>query len=95
MATSTRLVTPYRFSLGTIQLTPTSWVKVKQGEELITILNNDLDRNSPVLALPIRSPLVNSTLSYSIERTTNPMSHPLPHVGHQQPLNVVDSLKKL
>jgi hypothetical protein len=48
-----------------------------------------------VRAPPIKSPLVNSTLPDSIERTPISINHPPPHVGHQYSLNIVDSLKKL
>ena len=62
MATSTELVTPHQSSVGTVQFIPATWMKVEQGEELITILNDDSDRNSPTIAPPIKSPLVNSSL---------------------------------
>jgi hypothetical protein len=39
--------------------------------------------------------VVNSSLPDSIEKTPTPISHPPPHVGHQQSLSVVDSLKRL
>jgi hypothetical protein len=95
MATSTKLVTPHQSSLSTVQLILASWVKVEKDEELITILSDDSDGNLPVVALLNRSPLVNSALQNLVERTPIPISHPLPHVSHQQPLSVVDSLKRL
>jgi hypothetical protein len=56
MAASTKLVTPHRSSTGTVQLTPITRVKVEHAEELITILSDDSDGNSPVVASPIGSP---------------------------------------
>jgi hypothetical protein len=94
MAASTELVTSHRSSTRTIQPNPALLVKVEQGKELITILSNDSDGNSLVAAPPIRSPVVDSTLPNSIKRTPTLISHPLPHVGHQQSLSVVDFLKK-
>jgi hypothetical protein len=70
-------------------------VKVGHVEELITILSNDLDGNSPTVASPIRSPLVNNSLPDSSQRSPIPLSHPTPHIGHQNSLSVVDSLKRL
>jgi hypothetical protein len=62
MAASTELVIAHRSSTGIVQLTPATRVKVQHAEELITILSDDSDGNSPVEASPIRSPLVNSFL---------------------------------
>jgi hypothetical protein len=70
-------------------------MKVEQGQELITILSDDLEGNSPAVAPPIRSPLINSTFPNSIERSPMLISHLPPHVGYQQSLSVVDSLKRL
>jgi hypothetical protein len=95
MAASTKLITPHRSSTGTIQLTPATRVKVEKDEELITILSDDSDENSPIVAPPIRSPLVNSSLPDSSQRSPIPLSHPAPHVGHQKSLSVVDFLKKI
>jgi hypothetical protein len=95
MAASTELVTPHRSSTGTVQLTPATRVKIEHAEELITILSDDLDGNSPVVASPIRSPLVNSSLPDSSQRSPIPLSHQPPHVGHQKFLSVVDSLKRI
>jgi hypothetical protein len=50
MAASTELVTPNRSSTSTVQLTPVTRVKVEHAEELITILSDDSDGNSPVVA---------------------------------------------
>jgi hypothetical protein len=80
---------------GTIQLTPAIWVKVEHDEELITILNNDSDGDSPAVASSIRSPLVNSCLLDSSQRSPLPLSHPTPHVGHQLSLSIVESLKRI
>jgi hypothetical protein len=60
MAASTELVTPHRSSTSIVQLTPATRMKVEYAEELITIFSDDSDGNSPVLAPPITSPLVNS-----------------------------------
>jgi hypothetical protein len=62
MAASTELVTPHRSSTGTVQLTPATRVKVELADELITILNDDSDGNSPAVASPIRSPLINCSI---------------------------------
>jgi hypothetical protein len=95
MAASTKLVTPHRSSTGIVQLTPATRVKIEYTVELITILSDDSNRNFPVLALPITSPLVNSFFPDSSQRSPIPLSHPTPHVGHQKSLSVVDSLKKI
>jgi hypothetical protein len=95
MATSTELVTPHRSSIGTVQLTPATWVKEERDEELITILSDDSDGNSPWRVLPNRSPLVDGSLQDSFERTHIPISRPPPHIGHQKSLSVVDSLKRI
>jgi hypothetical protein len=95
MAASTELVTSYRSFIGTVQLTPATRVKVEHAEELITILSDDLDGNSPIVASPIRSPLVNCSLPESSQRSPIPLSHPIPHVGHQKSLSIVDSLKRI
>jgi hypothetical protein len=92
MATSTELVIPHHSSTGTIELTR---VKVEHAEELITILNDDSDGNSPVVASPITSPLVNCSLPESSQRSRIPLSHLAPYIGHQKSLSVVDSLKKV
>jgi hypothetical protein len=75
MGASTELVTPHRSSTGTVQLTPATPVKVEHAEELITILSNDSDENSPTLALPKTSPMVNSPLPESSQRSPIPLSH--------------------
>jgi hypothetical protein len=62
MATSTELVTSNRSSTCTIELTPLLLVKEEEGEEFNTILSDDSNRNSPIVALPIRSPIVHNTL---------------------------------
>jgi hypothetical protein len=95
MAASTELVTPHRSSIGTVQLTPATRVKLEHVEELITILSNDSDSNSPIVALPRTSPLVNSPHPESSQNSPIPLSHPPPHVGHQKSLSVVDSLKRI
>jgi hypothetical protein len=95
MAASTELVTFHRSSIGTIQLIPLSWVKVERDEELITILSDDSDGNSPLGVPPNRSPLVDSSLQDSFETTRTPISHSPPHVGLQKSLSVVNSLKRI
>jgi hypothetical protein len=70
-------------------------VKVEHVEELITILSDDSDGNSLVVASPIRSPLVNSSLPNSSQRFPILLSHLAPHVGHQKSFSVVDSLKRI
>jgi hypothetical protein len=78
MAASTELVIPHQSSTSTAQLTPVSRVKVEQGEELLTILNDDSDGNSPVVAPPIRSLVINSSVPNSVEGNPTPISHPCP-----------------
>jgi hypothetical protein len=95
MAASTELVAPHHSSTGTVQLAPVTRVKVEHAEELITILNDDSDGNSPVVASPIRSPLVNSSLPESSQKSPILLSHPSPQVGHENSLCIVDSLKRI
>ena len=95
MAASMELVTSHRSSTGTIQLTPATWVKLKHVDGLITILSNDSNGNSPIIALPMSSPLVNSLLLESSQKSPSPLSHPPPLVYHQKCLSIVDSLKKI
>jgi hypothetical protein len=87
MAVSTELVTSHHSSTGTVQLTPISRVKVEQGAELITILNNDSDGNSPAVPPPHRSPLNISTPPDSMKRTPT-------WITHEKCLSVVDLLKR-
>ena len=65
MAASTELVTPHRSSTSTVQLTPAPRVKLEHADELITILSNDSNDDSPTLVLPMNSPVVNSSLPES------------------------------
>jgi hypothetical protein len=95
MAASTELVTPHRSPTGTVELTPATRMKVEHAEELITILSDDSNGNSPTVALPRTSPLVNSLLPESTQKSPIPLSHSPPHVGHQRSLTVVDSLKRI
>ena len=95
MATSTEPVTPQQSSTGIAQLTLAIRVKVEHTEELITIFNDDLDRNSPTVASPIRSPLVNCSLLESSERSPIPLNQLVTHVGNQKSLSIVDSLKRI
>jgi hypothetical protein len=82
MAASTELVTPHRSSAGTVQLNPPSRVKDEQAEELITILSDDSNGNSPVVACPTRSPLVDCSLPESSQRSPIPLRNLTPEVGH-------------
>ena len=95
MATSTELVTSHRSSTSTIQLTSATRVKVEHAKELITMINDDSNGNSPAVPSPIRSPFVNCSNSKSSQRSTTLISHPLPHVMHPTSLSVVDSLKRI
>jgi hypothetical protein len=95
MAASTELITPYRSSTDTVQLTPATRVKIEHAEELITIMSDDSDGNSPTIAPRIASPLVNSFLLGSNHRSPIPLSHMVSHVGYQNALSVVDSLKRI
>jgi hypothetical protein len=94
MAASTELVTPHCSSTGTVQLTPVSQVKIEQGAQVITILNDDSDGNSPAVLPPNRSPLIISTPPDSMKRTPTPISHPPCQVGYQKCQSVVDLLKR-
>jgi hypothetical protein len=95
MAATTELVTPHRSSTGTIQLTHAMRVKVEHAEELITILSDDSDGNSPPVALPMTSPLLNSPLPESSQNSPSPLNHPPPNVCRQECLSVLDSLKRI
>ena len=95
MAASTELVTLHHSSTGTVQLTPTIWMKLEHIEELITILSDDSGINSPTVALPKTSPLVNSSLSESSQKSLIPLNHPPFHIGYQRSLTVLDSLKRI
>jgi hypothetical protein len=80
MAASTELVTPHRSSTGTVQLTHATQVKVEHAEELITILSDDSDGNSPPVALPMTSPLLNSPIPDSGQNSPSLLNHPPPNV---------------
>jgi hypothetical protein len=95
MAATMELVTPHRSSTGTVQLTHATQVKVEYAEELITILNDDSDGNSPTVAHPMTSLLLNSLLPELRQKSPSPLSHPPPYVCHQKCLSVVDSLKRI
>jgi hypothetical protein len=95
MAATTELVTPHRSSTGTVQLTHATRVKVEQAEELITILSDDLDGNSPPVPLPMTSPLLSSPLPESGQKSPSPLSHPLSNICHQKCLSVLDSLRRI
>jgi hypothetical protein len=95
MAATTELVTPHRSSTGTVQLTYAMRVKVEQAEELITVLSDDSDGNSPPVALPMTSPLFNSPLPESGQKSHFPLSHLPPNVCRHECLSVVDSLRRI
>jgi hypothetical protein len=95
MAASTELVTPHRSSTGTVQIIPATRVKVEHAEELITLLSNDSNGNSPPVALPMTSPLLNSPLPESNQKSPSPLSHLPPNVVHPTSLSIVDSLKRI
>jgi hypothetical protein len=95
MAASTELITPHHSSIGTIQLTLATHVKVEHAEELITILSDDSDGIFPAVASPIRSPLVICSLPELSHRSPNPLSHPPPLVGPLKSISIVDSLKRI
>jgi hypothetical protein len=95
MAATTELVTPHHSSTGTVQLTHATRVKVEQAEELITILSDDSDGNSPLVALPMTSPLLNSPLPESGQNSPSPLNHPPANVCRQECLSVVDSLRRI
>jgi hypothetical protein len=85
MVASIKLVTPHRSSTGTAQLIPATRVKVEHAEELITILSDDSDGNSPTIASPIRSPLVNCSLPESSQRSPIPLNQPAPTLVIRSP----------
>jgi hypothetical protein len=95
MAASTELVTPHRSSTGIVQLTPVTRVKVENAEEMITILSDDSDGNSPVVASLIRSPLINNSLPELSQKSHILLSHPSPQDGNEKSISVVDSLRKI
>jgi hypothetical protein len=95
IAASIELVTSHRSSTSTVQLTPSTRVKVEHAEELITILSDDSTGNSPTVVLPMTSPLVNCSHLESSQRSPILLSHPTPQVGCQMSLYVVDSLKRI
>ena len=70
-------------------------MKVEHVEELITILTDDSNGNSPIVVLSMTSPLVNSPPLESSQKAPIPLSHQPPHVGHLKSINVVDSLKRI
>ena len=70
-------------------------MKIEHAEELITVLNDDFDRNSPPVAHSMTSLLFNSNLPESSQKSPSPLSHLPPHVCHQKCLSVVDSLKRI
>lgn len=94
MVASIELVTFQCSSTGTVQFIPISRVKVEQVVELITILSDDSDENSPAVSLPDQSPLIISTPPDSMKRTPTPIIHPPRYVGYQKYLSVVELPKR-
>ena len=95
MAASTELVTPNRSSTGTVQLTAAMGIKLEPVDELITFLSDDSDDNSPTVVLPMNSPLVNSSLVESSQKSPSLLSHQSPHVVCPTSSWIVDSLKRI
>ena len=95
MVATMELVTSHHSSTGTVQLIHATWVKVEHVEELIIILSDDSDGNSPPIALPMSFPLFNGPLLESSQKSPSPLSHLPPHVCHQKCLSAVDSLKRI
>ena len=95
MVASIELVTLHRSSTHTVQLTPATQVKLEYADELITILSDDSDDNSPIVVLPINSPLVNSPLPNSSQKSPSPLSRLAPHVVCPTSSCIVDSLKRI
>ena len=95
MAATTELVTSHRSSTGTVQLTLATQMKLEHIKELINIFSDDLDRNSPTIAHLMTSPLFNSLLPESSQKSPSLLSHLPPHICHQKFLSVVDSLKRI
>jgi hypothetical protein len=95
MAASTELVTPHRSSTGTVQLTPATRVKLEHADELITILSDDSDGNSPIVAVPMSSPLVDSLLPESSQKSPSPVCRPTPLGLCPTSSSIVDSLGRI
>ena len=70
-------------------------MKLEHVDELMTILNDDSDDNSPTVALPISSPLVNSSLPEPSQKSPSPLCHPSPHVVYSTSSCIVDSLRRI
>ena len=94
MIASTELVTPHQSSTGIVQLTPTTEVKLEPADELITILSDDSEDNSPTVVLPMNSPLVNTLLVESSQKSPSPLSQ-APHVVCPTSSCIFDSLKRI
>ena len=95
MAASTELVTPNQSLTGTVQLTLATGVKLEPMDELITILSDDSDDNSPTVVLSMNSPLVNSPLPKSSQKSSSLLSHPASHVVCPTFSCIVDFLKRI
>ena len=73
-------------------------------DELITILSDDSDdnspivvlsMNSPIVVLSMNSPLVNSPLPESSQKSPSPLSRLTPHIVCLTSSCIVDSLKRI
>ena len=95
MAASTELITPHRSSTSTVQLTLATRVKLEHVDELITILSDDSDDNSLTVVLPMNSPLVNSPLPESSQKSPSPLSRPSPNVVYPTSSCIIDSFKRI
>jgi hypothetical protein len=69
-------------------------MKVEKGNEVINILSDDSDGNSPTVAPPIIYRVDNSNIPDSLERTPTPINQPQPHSGHHRSLSIVDFLRR-
>ena len=95
MVASTELVTPHQSSISTIQLTPATRVKLEHVDELITILSDDSNNNFPTVVLPMNSPLINSPLPESSQKSPSPLNRLAPHVVCPTSSCIVNSLKRI
>ena len=70
-------------------------MKLEHIDELITILSDNSDNNSPTVVLPMNSPLVNSPLPESSQKSPSSLSRPSPHIICPTSSCIVDSLKRI
>src|SRR5579875_4023325 len=76
MPASTEVVTPHPSSTSSAQVTPVTRVKIENVDMIITILSDDSDGNSPTIALPGSSPLVDRVRSNSSQIPSSSASLP-------------------